>query len=91
MNHIVNRESIGMRTFATASYSITEELSDTCSILTQELYDAKRYMQDESGQEAISIVENLVQETLVATNYIRTLAENINKSAKLLEESDNLL
>lgn len=91
MNHIVNRESVGMRSFASESYNIANELADVCSRLRQELYNANSYMQDSSGQEAISIVSELVEETMVAVSFIQSLAERINKSAELLEESDALL
>ena len=91
MDHIVNRESVSMRSFASASFSIANELEDVCSHLKQELYAANSYMQDSSGQEAISIVSELAEETMVAVNFVRTLAGRIQKSAELLEESDALL
>ena len=80
-----------MRSFASASFSIANELEDVCSHLKQELYAANSYMQDSSGQEAISIVSELAEETMVAVNFVRTLAGRIQKSAELLEESDALL
>lgn len=80
-----------MRSFASESYNIANELADVCSRLRQELYNANSYMQDSSGQEAISIVSELVEETMVAVSFIQSLAERINKSAELLEESDALL
>lgn len=91
MDHIVNRESVGMRSFVCESYNIANELEDVCSHLKQELYAANSYMQDSSGQEAISIVSELVEETMVAVSFVRTLADQIKKSAELLEESDALL
>ena len=91
MNHIVNRESVAMRTFSSASENIADELEAVCSHLKQELYTASDCMQDRSGQDAISIVSDLVEETTLAVSYIRTLAERIQKSAELLEESDTLL
>lgn len=91
MDHIVNRESVGMRTFSSESCNIADELEDVCSHLKQELYTANSYMQDGSGQEAIAIVSDLVEDTMVAVSFIRSLAEKIKKSAELLEESDTLL
>ena len=91
MNHIVNRESEGMRSFSSASYTIANELEDVCSHLKQELYTANSYMQDASGQAALTIVSELVEETMVAVAHIRSIAEKIKKSAELLEESDTLL
>lgn len=91
MNHIVNRESVGMRSFASGSYNIANELENVCSHLKQELYAANSYMQDRSGQEAISVISELVEETIVAVNFLRTLAGQIKKSAELLEESNALL
>ena len=91
MNHIVNRESVAMKTFSSEFYNIANEMEDVCSNLKQMLYDANSYMQDESGQEAISIVEELVIGTSVAVSYMRSLADQIKKSAELLEESDALL
>lgn len=91
MDHIVNRESIGMRAYASESYNIANELEDVCSRLKQELYAANSYMQDNSGQEAIAIVCELVEETMAAVNFVRALAAQIKKSAELLEESNTLL
>ena len=91
MNYIVNRESVGMRTFSSASNAIANELEDVCSHLKQELYAANSYMQDGSGQAALEILSDLVEETMVAVNFIRTLADQIQLSAELLEESDTLL
>lgn len=91
MDHIVNRESVGLRTFASASENIAGELEDVCSRLKQKLYDAGSYMQDASGHEAISIVSELVEETTVSLSSIRSLAEKIVRSAELLEQSDTLL
>lgn len=91
MDHIVNRESTRMRSFASESYDIASELENVCSHLKQELYSANSYMQDNSGQEAISIVSELVEETMVAVSFMRLLAGQIKRSAELLEESDKLL
>ena len=91
MNHIVNRESVAMKIFSSESYNIANEMEDVCSNLRQMLYDANSYMQDASGQEAISIVEELIEDTSVAVSFIRSLADQIKKSAELLEESDTLL
>ena len=49
MDHIVNRESTRMRSFASESYDIASELENVCSHLKQELYAANSYMQDNSG------------------------------------------
>lgn len=91
MNHIVNRESVGMKTFSSQSYNIANEMEDVCSHLKQMLYDANDYMQDASGQAAIAIIEELVEESTVAVGVIRALADRIQKSAELLEESNTLL
>lgn len=91
MDHIVNRESAEMRSFSTEASVIANDLENVCSHLKHELYDANSYMQDRSGQDAITIVSELVEETELAVNYIRTLADKIKKSAVLLEESDDLL
>lgn len=91
MDHIVNRESAEMHFFSTEAFEIANDLENVCSHLKHELYDANGYMQDRSGQDAITIVSELVEETLLAVNYIRTLADKIKKSAVLLEESDDLL
>lgn len=91
MDHIVNRESVGMRTFSSEAVNIAEEMENVCSQLKQELYTANSYMQDGSGQEAISIVSDLVEETMGVVNYMRLLSAKIRRSAELLEESDTLL
>lgn len=91
MNHIVNRESEAMKSFSSESYNIANEMEDVCSHLRQMLYDANSYMQDASGQEAISIVEELAEDTMVIVSFMRSLADQIKKSADLLEESDTLL
>lgn len=91
MNHIVDRESVAMKTFSSEAYNIASEMEDVCSHLRQMLYDANSYMQDHSGQEAISIVEELVEDTSVVLSFIRSLANQIKKSAELLEESNMLL
>ena len=80
-----------MKSFSSESYNIANEMEDVCSHLRQMLYDANSYMQDASGQEAISIVEELVEDTSVAVSFMRSLADQIKKSAELLEESDTLL
>lgn len=80
-----------MKSFSSESYNIANEMEDVCSHLRQMLYDANSYMQDASGQEAISIVEELIEDTSVAVSFMRSLADQIKKSAELLEESDTLL
>lgn len=80
-----------MRTFSSEAVNIAEEMENVCSQLKQELYTANSYMQDGSGQEAISIVSDLVEETLGVVNYMRLLSAKIRRSAELLEESDTLL
>lgn len=91
MNHIVNRESDAMKTFSSESYNVANEMEYVCSHLKQVLYDANCYMQDKSGQEAISIVEELIEDISVAVGFVRSLADQIKKSAELLEESDTLM
>ena len=91
MDHIVNRESAGMRSFSSESCNVANELEAVCSHLKQELYSSSDYMQDASAQEALSIVMELVETTMVAVGCIRTVAAQIQKSAELLEESDALL
>lgn len=80
-----------MKSFSSESYNIANEMEDVCSHLRQMLYDANSYIQDASGQEAISIVEELIEDTSVAVSFMRSLADQIKKSAELLEESDTLL
>lgn len=91
MNHIVNRESVAMKDFSSEWKNIANEMEDVCSLLRQKLYDAGSYMQDASGQDALSIAEELVEDTTIAVSYVRFLADRIKKSAELLEESDALL
>lgn len=80
-----------MRTFASESDNIANELESAAAHLKQLLYDAQEYMQDQSGQTAISIVEELIEETTVAVGFTRFLAEQMVKSAQLLEDSNTLL
>ena len=80
-----------MHRFAFESYELANRFEDVCSRLKQKLYNASSYMQDDSGQEAISIVSDLIEETMTDVNRIRTIAERVNKSAELLEVSDSLL
>ena len=80
-----------MRAFSADSDEIAQELEGVCSRLRQLLNEADGYMQDDSGQKAISIVSELVEETTVTAGCIRSLAGRIQKSAELLEESDTLL
>lgn len=80
-----------MKTFSSESHNIANEMEAICSHLTQMLYNADNYMQDQSGQEAISIVEELVEESSVVVNFLRLLADQVTLSAELLEESDTLL
>lgn len=91
MNRIVDRESNAMRSFASEACNIADALESVCSHLRQELSDASGCMQDDSGQNAIMIVHDLVEETVVAVSIIRSLSDRIRKSAELLEESDTLL
>ena len=64
MNSIINRESIAMHAFADEAYNNASEFDDVCSRLKIELYEANDYMQDKSGQEALSIVSELIEETM---------------------------
>ncbi len=91
MDHMVNRESIAMKAFAAQTQEIADSMEDVCSHLRQLLQDANDYMQDESGQEALSIVEELIEDTSKTTVQMRTLANQVKRSADLLEESDTLL
>jgi hypothetical protein len=91
MNHIVQRESVDMRTFASESCNIADELEATAAHLSNLLTDASAYMQDASGQEAISILEELIEQVTHAISDMRAIADRIAKSAALLEQSDTLL
>mgnify|MGYP005790240869 FL=1 len=91
MDHTVNRENIAMKAFATQSQDIADGMEDVCSHLRQLLQDANDYMQDESGQEALSIIEELIEDISKTTVQMRTLANQVKRSADLLEESDTLL
>lgn len=91
MDYVVNRESSAMRTFASQADNISDEFERVSDHLRQLLFSAADYMQDQSGRDAISILEDLVEETRTAVNRMRTLAEQVNTSAELLEESDTLL
>ena len=91
MDHVVNRETAAMKGFSSQSCSIADEMEDVCSHLRQLLYAANDYMQDQSGQEALSIVAELVEETMAMADSMRCLAQRIKRSAELLEESDQLL
>lgn len=91
MNQIVDRESLGLRAFATDAENISGELEKLCLHLEQELSDASSYMQEHNGQEAIAVVYDLVDETLSVVNYLNLLVGRITKSADLLESSDSLL
>lgn len=91
MDYIVNRESIGMKLFSSETYNIADEMEAVCAHLQELLYDANDYMQDKSAQEALSIVQELVEETTIAVSAMRIISDKIKKSAELLEESDTLL
>ena len=91
MNHIIHRESEGMRLFATESSNIADELEVVCSSLKQEISIASGYMQDSNAQDALSVISDLIEETMGSMSRIRMLASQIRKSAVLLEESDTLL
>ena len=91
MDHIVNRESGAMKSFSSVSDGIADEMETVCTHLKQLISEAGSYMQDRSGQSAIRILEELVEETLQTMSRIRLLADRIKQSADLLEESDTLL
>lgn len=91
MNHLIHRESLGMKQFSSESCNIASELEDICAHLRQVVCNARSYIQDQSGMEAISVVEELLKDTTVAVGTIHVLANQIEKSAILIEESDTLL
>ena len=91
MNRIVDRESVAMKTFSTEVEDIACDMESVASHLRQMLYEAEGYMQDESGKRAILIIQELVEDTLVGVNSMRSIADAVAKSADLLEQSDSLL
>lgn len=91
MNYTIDRESVAMKAFSSQAGYIADELDSVVSHLRQMLYQAEGHMKDESAQRALAIVEELVEETVVGVSIIRSTAEMIQKSADLLEQSDELL
>ena len=91
MNHIVKRESSAMRTFKAEVYEISNETEDIASHLKKLLAQASDNMRDQTGQSAIAIVCELIEETVEATEALKSIADKILKSAEILEESDLIL
>ena len=85
MNHIVKRESSAMRTFKAEVYEISNETEDIASHLKKLLAQASDNMRDQTGQSAIAIVCELIEETVEATEALKSIA------AEILEESDLIL
>jgi hypothetical protein len=80
-----------MRTFADQADYFSDNMNRSTDRLRQLLGDAYDCMQDASGHEALEILEDLVNTCENMTRYTRNLAEQILVSAKLLEESNELL
>jgi hypothetical protein len=91
MNHIVERESVDMHTFSSASEGIADEMEAVSAHLRHLLGDAADNMRDPSGQEAIAILEELTEQVDLCVGSIRDLAQRVENSARLLEQSDTLL
>ena len=85
------RADVRVRRFTTKSLDIAGELEAVCSSLKQKLSIASKYLQDSSERDALSVISDLIEETMDSTSKIRMLTSQIRESAVLLEESDTLL
>lgn len=91
MNRVIHRDSTAMRIFSSASENIAGELEESTARLWGMIQEALGYMQDESGREAIEIVFELLEEVQASIQVLYSLVNQINESAKLMEEADLLL
>ena len=91
MNLTVNRETDAMRHFSSEAYALADEMDDIASRMTQLVYDASDHMQDNSGREAISIIEELIEEIRISAAKLYDIGKRVQASAVLLEEADTML
>lgn len=91
MNRIIDRDSDAMRQFAASLDRFSSDLSYTVGDLISSCYDASEMMQDESGQQALQVLMGIAEDIKVQISAANRVAENLLTSAKLVEESDELL
>lgn len=91
MDRIVNRDSTAIRTFSSASENLAGELAESAARLFEMIQEATGYMQDEGGKTAIEIVLDLLEEICASIHVLYCLVDQLNESARLLDEADLLL
>lgn len=91
MNSIISRDSDEMKRYSKASNVIAGDIEEVCSRLKRLLDDSRGFMQDESGQRAISYLENMVSDIGYYNNSVYAMSDRVRKSAELIEEADDLL
>lgn len=91
MDSVVNRDSDGMRHFSNCVIQHSSELSDILDDFSRACGSALDMMRDKTGTDAVSIILDIIEEIRVEMNRTVDLANRVNVSAKLIDESDSLL
>ena len=91
MNRIIDRDSDAMRQFAASLEQFSSDLSYTVGDLLASCYDASDMMRDDSGQQALYLLMDIAEDIKVQISAANRVAENLKISAKLVEDSDELL
>lgn len=80
-----------MRSFSRASDNLAREFQVVSDHLSGLLYEAADNMQDESGQEAMAILKDVLADLGIEIQKIDFASQQIYKSAIALEETNELL
>lgn len=91
MDRIVNRETVAMHNFVSAANTFADQMDRVLDRLNLDTDSAYGYMQDESGHNALQVLRTFHDDAKQIVERARYLAEQIQRSAKALEESDALL
>ena len=91
MDNTIDRNSIAMRKFAGDLQQYCDDINYLVFDLSSVCIDAASVMQDDSGRKALNVLTQLAEDLQSQVNAARILLENINVSASLLEQSEEVL
>lgn len=91
MSDVINRESEAMKVFSNNAGHDANEIDSCCLRMRRLICDVSSDIQSDNGQEALSIIEDLISEIMDLTEHLLDLTIAVKRSAELLEESDMLI
>lgn len=91
MNRIIDRDSDSMRKYASDLKQFCDNMNYLTGSLLANCSDAMDSMQDKSGQDAIFLLNSLIEDIREQIYNASNLADNLIKSAELIEEADNYI